>query len=100
MWFNEVVPSLEKIDGMRMYLEIFAAVHTSAHEPSQRVADSEIKPFYVCRVDLATGINTKGLHNFIRISKYDTLEDFYNSTLLFLFAHLRILQARIRNEYL
>ena len=72
MWFNEVVPSLEKIDGMRMYLEIFAAVHTSAHEPSQRVADSEIKPFYVCRVDLATGINTKGLHNFIRISKYDT----------------------------
>ena len=99
MWFNEVVPSLEKINGMRMYLEIFAAVHTSAHEPGQRVADSEIEPFYVCRVDLATRINTEGLHNFIRISKYDTLEDFYNSTPLFLLADLCILQARIRNEY-
>ena len=99
MWFNEVVPSLKKVNGMRMYLEVFAAVHASAHEPCQRVADSEIKPFYVCRVDFATGINTKGLHNFIRISKYDTLDDFYNSTLFSLLAYLRVLQARIRNEY-
>ncbi len=38
--FDEVVPSLEEIDGMGMYLKVFAAVHASADKPCQRVANS------------------------------------------------------------
>jgi hypothetical protein len=99
VWFDEVVPSLKKVNGMRMYPKIFATVHASTHEPGQGVADSKIKSFYVCSVDFATGIDTKGFHNFHGISKYDTLEDFYNFTPFFLLAHLCVFQVRIRNEH-
>ncbi len=56
--FDEVVPSLEEIDGMRMYLNVFTAVHASADKPCQRVANSEIKPFYVRSADSAIGMST------------------------------------------
>jgi hypothetical protein len=62
--FDEVVPSLKEVDSVRMYLDVLAAVHASGNEPSQGIADSEIKPFYVRSVDFATGFNAKGFHDF------------------------------------
>jgi hypothetical protein len=88
--FDEVIPSLKEVDGMRMYLDVLAAVHASGNKPSQGIADSEIKPFYVRSVDFATGFNAKGFHDFNRISKYDTLGNFYNSTLFFSLAYIAI----------
>jgi hypothetical protein len=99
MWFDEGIPSLEEIDSMGMYLEIFAAIHASAYESSQRIANSEIESLYARCIYLATRISAQQFHYLIRISKYDTLVDFYNSTLLLLLAYLCVLQARVRNEY-
>jgi hypothetical protein len=59
MRFDEVIPRLEEIDRMRVQLAVFAAIHTSAYESSQRIANSEIESLYVRCVYLAARIITK-----------------------------------------
>jgi len=97
--FDKVVPSLEEIDGVRMYLKILAAIHASADKPCQRVANSEIKPFYVRSADSSTRINAEGIHNLILLSKHNTLKDFNDSTFFSLLTYLRIFQVWIRDEF-
>ena len=97
MRFDEVIPSLKEIDSLRVHLAIFTAVHALTDESSQRVANGEIESFYVSCIYFTTLISTKQSQYIVRFSKYNTLDYFDNSAVLFTFAYLSILQMRIGN---
>jgi len=51
MRLDEVIPSLEEVQGMTMPSQDLAAIHALANKSSQGVSNGEIQPFDICSVD-------------------------------------------------
>jgi len=96
---DKIIPSLEKIHGMSMPPQDLAAIHALAHESSQWIANCEVQPLNICRVDLSTWIDTEQLHYFYGIPINNTLHYFDDSSVLSLLTDLCILQVWVRNQY-
>lgn len=79
-------------------LQNFATIHSFSHESGQWIANGQIESLDISGIYWTAYICTKELHDLCRVTKYDTLNNFDDSSIPSILADLSIFQAWIGNQ--